>query len=210
MALGALALALVALAWVRLGRRRAAEGEEEDLPPEETPTASPRPVARARLALAFRPLRAGLNLLSATSENEIVITNTGDAAAEDIRVLTRLVSAHAGQDAELAALYAAPIGRPTVPAFSLRPGEQRVLTSVAALPRDAIRSLSAAGRPMFVPIVAVNLTYATADLVGQLAQAFAIGVERVDSAKLAPFWLDAPPRTFDQVAARPHAAALER
>ena len=211
-ALGALAVALFGFGWVARRRRREAEVEEDDLPVEGTPEAavSPVPVVRARLALAFRPLRAGLNLLSATSENEIVVSNVGDAPAEDIRVVTQLVSAHVGQDAELAALYSSPIGRPTVPAFSLQPGEQRVLTSIAALPREAIRPLTAAGLPMFVPIVAVNLTYATADVVGQLAQAFAIGVERVDSPKLAPFWLDAAPRTFDQVAARPHAAALER
>lgn len=175
----------------------------DEVPPPAAASVSP----RARLAIEFRPKRAGLNLLSATSENEISLTNIGDASADDIRVQVVLLSAHSGQDAELAELYAAPIQRPVVPAFALAPGETRTVTAVAALPRDSIRSLTAAGRPMFVPIVAVNVIYAGG---GQLAQAFAVGIERVDSAKLAPFWLDAPSRTYDQVAARPHAAALER
>lgn len=199
-------VALGALAWVLLRRRRA---DPDELPIE----GSPAPVAgapRARLTIGFRPIRAGVNLLSATSENEIVLTNTGDAAAEDVRLQVRLVSAHAGQDAELAGFYAEPIGRPTVPAFALAPGEARTIVAVAALPRTAIRTLTAAGRPMFVPIVAVNVTYAGDGAAAQVAQAFAVGIERVDSAKLAPFWLDTPPRTYDQVAARPHAAPIER
>lgn len=201
--LGIVAVALLALGWVFL-RRRAARAE---------PVVEPAPIpaaARARLAMTFRPIRAGLNLLSAISENEVVIANTGDAPAENIRVLTQLASAHTGQDDDLAGIYAAPIGRPSVPAFALAPGEERAIISIAALPRDAIRTLTAAGRPMFVPLVAVNILYTTGGIEGQLAQAFAVGVERVDSAKLAPFWLDVPPRTVDQVAARPHAAAVER
>lgn len=197
---------LLAVGWLLLRRRSvgaiAAVAEGDDKP---TATARP-PVARARLAMTLRPIRAGLNLLSATSENEIVVVNTGGAAADDIHIAVALVSAHAGQDAELATLHAAPIGRSAVPPFALQPGEQRAVTIVAALPREAIRSLTAAGRPMFVPIVSVNLVYATAGVAGQLARAFAIGVERVDSPKLAPFWLDVPPRSFDQVAARAHVA----
>lgn len=173
-------------------------------------TAEAATTPRARLSIGFRPLRAGVNLLSATSENEVVLTNDGDAPAEDVRVQLRLVSAHGGQDADLAGFYAAPIARPAVPAFTLAPGETRALSAIAALPRDAIHVLTAAGRPMFVPIVAVNVGYATGAATQQVAQAFAVGIERVDSAKLAPFWLDTPPRTYEQVAARPHAAALER
>lgn len=209
-------LLALAVAWLMSRRRR--ERAIDVVPPADevipaTPTmpaaASPL-VSRARLTLGFRPIRAGLNLLSATSENEVVLTNIGDAAAEDIRVSVRLISAHADQDAELAAIYAQPIARPIVPAFTLQPGEQRVVSAVAALPRDLIRVLTVADRPIFVPIVAVNATYATGGVSGQTAQAFAVGVERAESAKLALFRLDAPPRSYDQIAARPHAAALER
>lgn len=161
---------------------------------------------RARLAVEMRPLRAGLNLLSAVADCELVVTNTGDVPAEGIRLQVTLLTAHAGLDADLAALTAAPIGRPTTPPFTLAPGESRTVKAIAATPRDAIRTMTAANRPMFVPIVSVNLLYPD----GQTTRAWAIGVERVDSAKLAPFWLDAAPKMYADIGARPHAAAFER
>ena len=201
----------LALSWGLLRRRSIREVGSSDAYVQE-PVAAPVPSTdpRARLAMTLRPMRAGLNLLTATSENEIVVTNVGDGPAANIRMAVTLISAHADHDAELAALYDAPIGRSAVPPFTLEAGEQRVVTTVAALLRDAIKPLTAAGRPMFVPIVAVNMTYAAAGSDARLAQAFAVGVERVDSSKLAPFWLDVPPRSYDQVAARVHGAALER
>lgn len=178
-------------------------------PPAPQPVDPARP--RAWLGTIFRPTRAGLNLLSATVEGEISVTNTGDASAQAIRVDARLLSAHAGQDVELAALYAQRPGRSAVPPFTLAPGETRTARIVVASPRDAIRPMTAAGRPMFVPIVALSIRYDAGNGdEGQTAQAFAVGVERADSAKLAPFWLDGSPRTHDAVAARPHAAVLER
>lgn len=169
------------------------------------------PEARPRLALELRPLRAGLNMLSATAECELTVTNTGDAAADGIRVQVSLLTAHTGQDSDLAAINAAPVGRPATPPFTLAPGESRTVRVVSATARDAIHTMTAANRPMFVPIVAVNARYAGEGVAdGQTSRAWAIGIERVDSAKLAPFWLDGPARMYDSIAARPHAAAYER
>lgn len=180
-------------------------------PRAATPPASVTQTAsRARLTVELRPLRAGLNMLSAATESELVVTNTGDAPAAAIRVAVGLFTAHTGQDADLAAFNAGPIPRPVTPPFALAPGETRTIRAVAATPRDAIRTMTAAGRPMFVPIVAANLLYASGEAEGQSARAWAIGIERVDSAKLAPFWLDGPAKMFAGVAARPHAVALER
>jgi hypothetical protein len=168
------------------------------------------PQARATLSVELRPLRAGLNLLSATAECQIVVTNTGNEPARDIRVHATLLTAHAGQDADLATVNAAPVSRPVTAAFTLTPGETRMIRSVSAVPRDAIHSINAANRPMFVPIVAVNILYATGAMPAQTARAWAIGVERVDTAKLAPFWLDTPARMYDGIAARPHAVTIDR
>ena len=166
--------------------------------------------ARARLSIELRPLRAGLNLLSATAECQIVVTNTGTEPASGIRIHASLLTAHAGQDADLAAINAAPVTRPATAPFALAAGESRVVRTVSAIPRDAIHGMTAANRPMFVPIVAVNILYDSGDGPAQTARAWAIGVERVDSAKLAPFWLDAPARMYDNIAARPHAVAVDR
>ncbi len=173
------------------------------------PRAKSPPVAkaapRARIACELRPLRAGLNLLSATVECELVVTNTGDAPAEAIRAGVSLLTAHAGQDTDLAAFNAAPVVRPVAAPFALAPGETRTLRTVVAVAREAIRTMTAANRPMFVPVVAANLRYVTTGDDAQTARAWSIGIERVDSPKLAPFWLDAPARMYSSVAARPHA-----
>ncbi|KQM63475.1 hypothetical protein ASE75_12400 [Sphingomonas sp. Leaf17] len=182
--------------------------------PARTPAPPPVAVAsaapRARLALTLRPLRAGLNMLSAVVDCEVTITNTGTVTAEDIRLDVRLLPAGAGQDADLAAIYAQAPVRPAVPVFTLEPGETRQVKALAALARAAIVPMTAGGRPMFVPIVALVARYrASTATTGQTSQAFAVGIERVDSPKLAPLWLDQPARMHNEVAARPHAAVLE-
>ncbi|MEG3173462.1 hypothetical protein U1708_14700 [Sphingomonas sp. ZB1N12] len=174
-------------------------------------TPPPPPAApRARVTCDLRPLRAGLNLLSATVECELVVTNAGTAPAEAVRTGVALLTAHAGRDTDLARFNAAPIGRPATPPFALAPGESRTIRTVVAIARDAIQTMTAANRPMFVPVVATNILYATAGDDAQTARAWVVGIERVDSAKLAPFWLDAPARMFTTVAARPHGAEFER
>ncbi|MGC5796900.1 hypothetical protein [Sphingomonas sp. NFX23] len=171
---------------------------------------TPPVAARARLTCELRPLRAGLNLLSATVECELVVTNTGTASAEAIRTGVALLTAHADQDQDLAQFNAAPVVRPVAPPFALAPGETRTIRTVTAIAREAIRTMTAANRPMFVPVVATNIVYVTANDEAQFARAWVVGVERVDSPKLAPFWLDAPARMYSTVAARPHAAIFER
>ncbi len=155
-------------------------------------------------------MRAGLNLLSATVECELVVTNTGTTPAEAIRASVALLTAHAGQDSDLAQFNAAPITRPVAPPFALAPGETRTIRAIVAIARDAIQTMTAANRPMFVPVVAINIVYRTANDEAQIARAWVVGIERTDSAKLAPFWLDGPAKMFTSVAARPHAATFER
>jgi len=171
---------------------------------------TPPVAARARLTCELRPLRAGLNLLSATVECELVVTNTGTASAEAIRTGVALLTAHADQDQDLAQFNAAPVVRPVAPPFALAPGETRTIRTVTAIAREAIRTMTAANRPMFVPVVATNILYVTAGDEAQAARAWVVGIERVDSAKLAPFWLDAPARMYTTVAARPHAVTFDR
>ena len=214
---GAVPLVVALGIWAWLRRR----GRPDDIAPEDpvpvavapapTPVAPAPPIGpRAWIAVALRPNRAGLNMLSATVEAEVVVRNTGDAPATQVRIHATLLSAHAGQDADLAATFAAPAGRSAAPPFALAPGEERRVRIVAALSREAVRSMDAAGRPMFVPLVAIDVRYVADETgtPGRTGQAFIVGVERVDSAKLAPFWLDGPMRMHDQIAARAQGAAI--
>lgn len=186
---------------------------EAPAPPAATPAAAP-PIAptptgaRAWIELGMTPRRAGLNLLTATVDMDVLVRNTGDAAASDIRVDARLVSASADQDAALGALFAEAVQRPAAPPFTLEPGAERIVRALVTLPRASIHVLTAGGRPMFVPVVAVNARYGSSAGPAQTANAWAIGVERAGAAKLGPFWLDVPARMHEAIAARPHALAL--
>ena len=208
---GAGGLALLALTWVARRRRRDEPAQEpwEEAGPEPAPAPVPPPSQSGRLALALRPVRAGLNLISATAECEVTVANIGDGLVGEVRVALELMSAREGQGDGLAAFFAQPVGRPAVPAFTLQPGEERSFRTVAALWHDAIHPLDAGGRPMFVPLLALSAHYQSAGETRRIGQAFAVGVERADSAKLGPFWLDTPPRLYDTVAARAHGAAVE-
>ena len=224
-ACGALLAALAAAAFWRMRSREpdvvssvvaAPPAPPAPVPAGAPPTApvvpQPAPVAseRARLSLALSPRRAGLNLLSATAEAELEVHNAGSAPAAAIRIGATLTGAGAGQEGDLAALFAAPVARTITPPFALAPGETRRIRVVVALPRAEIPTLAAGGRAMFVPVVAINALYDAGGLAAQSAAAFAIGVERVDSPKLAPLWLDQPPRMFDALGVRPYAVRVER
>ena len=55
---------------------------------------------------------------------------------------------------------------------------------------------------MFVPVVAIRAVHEGV----QAMSVHAIGIEREGQAKLGPFWLDQPIRTYDAIGVRPHNA----
>ncbi|SFP46275.1 hypothetical protein SAMN04488241_10287 [Sphingomonas rubra] len=212
--LGAGVLLIGAIGLWLARRQRTPEDEEIEVAavPDDTVAVGPpaflAPAAISTpLALRFRPTRVGFNMLSATAEGELTVANEGAVPVSGLRVRAGLLGAHAEQEADVAEFLAQPMGRPVAPVFDLAPGERRTLRVVAAVPREAMRTLTAAGRPMFVPVLTADVR---ADDGTQVAQGFAIGAERVDSAKLAPFWLDVPDRAYTAVAAREHGPAVVR
>lgn len=196
-----LLLALAALLLRRNGTAVDDAAEEAHEPPP--------PPSAARLTLALRPTRAGVNLLTATVEAEVVVTNIGGAPAVEIHATVALLDAGAGAEAALDLFAARSVTRTSIPPFTLEPGAERRFRAVATLPLDAIDPLEVAGRPMFVPLVAVSAQWPDEGADRRVTGGFAVGVERVDSAKLAPLWLDSAPRNYDSVAARPHGAVRE-
>lgn len=209
-------LALIAAAWVMLRRSRAiGEADEaEDRPPAAgaadpapDPAPVPVPAPAAPPSIVLRPLRIGLNMLTATFEGEIMLSS--EQGMEDVRVGLHLMAASRDEGQAIAALHDAPIGRTVVPAFALAPGSARMVRGIGVLGREATGGLEAAGRPLFVPLVAVRVGWRDANGARRhLTQAFAVGVERVDSPRLAPIWLDQPARSYEQVAARPHGSPM--
>ena len=198
------ATAVAAVAVPRMLSRRPTTAA---IPPAVESVARP----RAWIELELRARRAGVNLVTVTADVEIVVRNGGEVEARNIRLDARLTSARADQDAELGQIFAQTTGRLAATPFTLAPGAERVVRALVTLPRDNINVLTAADRPMFVPVVTLNARYVPSETAageGQTAQAFALGIERAGAAKLAPFWLDGPGRMFETVAARPHALAV--
>ena len=208
--LGVIAVAVIAFALGRRGRAGDVRTEDAYAEPAPRPVADRLPVApvtvppiaKPALDIDLRPTRAGLNMMSAVVEGELSLTNASDQPMTAIRLAATLLAAHRDQDVELVAALDQPIGRPAVPAFALAPGETRTVRIVAPLARSGIRPMTAAGRPILVPLVAVGGTFAQDGVDHRIARAFVVGVERDGSAKLAPIWLDVAPRMYDTVAAR--------
>ena len=209
--LGAAGLTLCALLWRRY--RHDSRSAPVDVEPEPAEPTGAAPIYRTSgpwLTVSLRPVRAGLNMVTAVADCEITVFNEGAAPAEGVRASLALLAAHAGQQAEIAAVYAEPITRSVVPAFTLQAGEARTFRGVAAGNLDTLRTMRAGGREMLVPLVLLQLQHRDADGVEhRTSQSFVVGVERVDSPKLAPFWVDSV-RMVDQVGARPSGAPERR
>ncbi len=211
-----LGLAAAGLAWLLLSRRRGAAAEEQEpgveAPP--VPVVPPRriaPAGRPQLELVFRPRRAGMNVLSAAVDYELVVRNAGAAPARDIRVALQLFTAGERHDAEVKRFLEKSIDSPIVAPFDLAPGETKPVRAMAMLPKAAVNVVTVKGRPMFVPMVAINALYQWGDgRGGQTATSHVVGIAKPGVPKMQPFWLDAPARMYDSVGEHAHAIAVKR
>ena len=99
---------------------------------------------------------------------------------------------------------------PTVAPFRLAPDDRHGARALVMLAKSAISVVTVKGRPMFVPIVAIDVRYRWSGGEGQTAQSFVIGIAPKEGERMRPFWLDVAPRMHDSVTARPHAVSAKR
>src|SRR3546814_1437029 len=97
-----------------------------------------------------------------------------------------------------------------VAAFVRAPGAAKSVRAMSLLPKEAVNVGTVQGRPMFVPLVAINAVYHWDGGDGQTATSHVVGIAQPGAAKMQPFWLDAPPRMYDGVGEHAHAIALTR
>jgi len=182
-------------------------------PPAPAPVAPPRQppgtATRPRLEIGFTPRSAGVTA-NAAVDYDLVVRNVGAIAAEGVQLRVELITAGETHDAELQARLDAPIDKPMIAPFTLPPGQQRPIRALAQLPKSAINVVTVQGRPMFVPIVAIDLRYRWATGEGQTAESFVIGIAPKEGERMRPFWLDVPARMYDTVTARPHSVGAKR
>ena len=164
---------------------------------------------RATLDIVLHPRRAGTNLTSAAVEYDVVVRNSGSAAAAQVRLDVRLLTAGAQQDGLIHALFDEPVERPITPPFDLLPGTEVRLGGMGILPRERISAMTVEGRELFVPVITVNLTYDWAGGSGQTARSFVIGIERSAGARMGAFRLD-DVRMYAEVGALEYTIAVNR
>lgn len=170
---------------------------------------TPPVAARAMIEIVLLPRRAGTNLTSAAVEYDAIVRNAGSAPAANIRLDVRLLSAGAQQDALIAGLFGEPIERPITPPFDLLPGTEVRLGGMGLLPRERIVAMTVEGRPLFLPVITVNLVYDWAGGSGQTARSFVIGIERGTGGKMGAFRLDEV-RMYGEVGALEYIISVDR
>jgi len=185
-------------------------------PAAGSPPAPKKPVAddglivstrlKPELAIHFQPDRAVVTESDVMLQFDVVVTNSGSAPARDVLVEARMVSAHAGQDAEIGTFFQQPVGKGDRIA-AIQPLGKISLKSAVRLPLDQVRHFAVEGRTLFVPLVAFNILYSGN---GQASASFLVGRGGEADEKLAPFRLDLGPRIFRGLSSRPHSMGLSR
>lgn len=172
----------------------------------------------AGLKLEFQPLRAGIDQGLVAVELTLTIRNPGRETAANIRVRPALITASAEQEAQMAAFHgSSPLGGSAFQPFTLASGGEQKVPIRLTLPREAAHVVMVADRPMFVPIVMIDIGWRGGLSLKRMGADFMIGIAPNEeqaqaqarlwgrgeqAARLGPFWLDREARMFEEVTAR--------
>ena len=194
---------------------RAAVPPPATLPP--VPAASPRPSApkgvvstrlRPWVDFEFVPERAVIDGDRATIHFDIVLFNSGSAAARNVKVEARMFNAGPDQDQEIGRFFAEPVAKgESIPAIP--PLQRMHFKSAVSMPRDQMRLFDAGGRSVFVPLLGFNALYDWSGGDGQTSASYLIG-RNTDGARMAPFRADLGPRVFRGLDARMHSLGVRK
>jgi hypothetical protein len=195
---------------VRVLRRRRATDEEEfeqvpvaaPSPPAPTPAparpvAPPPGIAPPPLAVPsgepfevlLRPGSIEVTDRDVLLDFELLLGNLQPSAAENIRVLMAMMSANPDQDRQIAGYHASPMTDPAGAPFDLAAGAGGRMPVRLALPRELIHIVEVHGRPMFVPMVMVELKWRAGISIRRFGADFMVGTPG-QAGKLGPIWLD--------------------
>lgn len=201
--LGAGATALAGLAgWLLLRRSEPAYEDCDEpvaavappAPPPPPPPPAPAPtepvaaVAVEPFEITVSPVRIDVTETEAVIELELLIANLQDAPAENIRLALAIVSARPEQDVVSAGFHAQP-SEPVGAPFDLQPGAGGRIPVRLSLPRERIHVVEVAGRPMFVPMLMVELRWRGGLSLKRFGADFMLGTAG-QGGKLGPIWLD--------------------
>jgi hypothetical protein len=215
--LGVAALVLWGIGGWWYHSRRTREIEEAEAPPViepvlpparpiSSPSSTPRP-APAPLRSESDPFAIGIaaHALHFTDrevvlEFELLISNLRADPAESIRPAFAMMSANPDQDATIAGFHSASLTDGAAP-FDLAAGAGGRMPLRLAIDRSRLHVVEVGGRPMFVPIVLVDLRWRAGLSIRRFGADFMIGTA-AQGAKLGPIWLDRGPPTTPLAATR--------
>jgi hypothetical protein len=194
---GATALAGLA-GWLLLRRRRfedeepAAETEAEPMPvpPRSVAPSSPPPPARMDpFELTLQPTRIQFTDVEIHLDCELLIGNTDTDSADAIRISVGMISANPQQDLQVAAFQAGAHPGPSADPFDLASGAAGRMPIRLSLARENVHVVTVSGRPMFVPLVLIDVRWRGGLSIRRFGASFMAGTGGQDG-KLGPIWLD--------------------
>lgn len=167
------------------------------VPPTPRPTSPPPAPPRAvegPFEVLLQPQRLEVGAEELVIELELLIGNRQPEPAENIRVQLAMMSASPDQDRSCAAFHSGTLlGESGISPFDLGPGSGGRMPVRLAIRRDALHVVQVAGRPMFVPLVLIDLRWRAGISIRRFGADFMIGTTGQGS-KLGPIWLDRPVR----------------
>lgn len=198
-------------AWALRRRKRAAEEERYEAPaaapapavappagrpvappPGIAPTPSPAPAAVPSgepFEILLRPGSIEVTERDVLLDFELLLGNLQASAAENIRLTMAMMSANPDQDRQIAGYHASPMVDPAGAPFDLAAGAGGRMPARLALPRELIHVLEVQRRPMFVPLVMIELKWRAGISIRRFGADFMVGTPG-QGGKLGPIWLD--------------------
>jgi hypothetical protein len=162
-------------------------------PPVVVAPVAPEPAGVPAIALAMRPLRAGVEEGGARVEFELTVDNRGTGEARDVRVATWMLAAGASEAER--ALIAPTEAAADTPPLDIPAGEARTVEAQVAMPRGDIPG------DALLPVVVADASYRLPDgSAGKVSARFAVGVP--DGEELARFDAEHPSGLHEGVIAQ--------
>jgi len=151
-------------------------------PPAAAPSGEP-------FEIVLRPARIEVTERDIMLECELLIGNTHGSAAENVRVTLAMMTASPDQDRNIAGFHANPMVDPAGTPFDLAAGAGGRMPVRLALPRELVHVVEVAGRPMFVPMVMIELKWRAGISIRRFGVDFMVGTAG-QGGKVGLIWLD--------------------
>ena len=160
---------------------------------------------RPALVFEFKAERLVATDAQATVHFALLVRNSGQGPARNVRIEARMFNASAQQAQEIAAFLATPGQTDEASAaLVLQPQQSVGVRTAVVMPKESIREIVIDGRPLFIPTVVVRAVYQWGRArSGRAHESYLVGIHNDKSPdKMGPFRLDLGPRVYRSVGGR--------